>query len=521
MDKSHFVPAALSCALVCLMSAVMAAAQADDVERQRKADDRQRQRKRRLSQRSTETGRKDKRRKTDYENWWMQYVANQSPTLFRRSHRMPLAYVEELANKICAHIKKQQRRKYKVNKYLIRVKLACTLRFLGGSMTYDLQSIFQVGQSTIYRYITEITVLIPATMPMPPFPIGDPRALAELEMGFAKRSVANGKPGLLRGCCGAIDGILVRIVKPTELHPICKGACNVNRLLGCCNCDLKGDARCSKAFYCRKNYHALNVLAVSDAHTRFVYVDLSNPGSRNDSRAWKECSLYQMLNKSAPKNIWLVGDAAFQSSSFCFVPFKGSFLDRARDALNFYLSSIRITVERSFGILQNRWGVFSRALHCDVETAQSYILCAMILHNFIVDKKLLENALIDPLPPVQLTTRKVSHYVCHSASGDGYEVSEFPAFDDQECDENEQQMDDIWTVNENSIIGKETVRQRYIKIFEQDESLRRPRRPRELSKKNNRVFIDECLGFARCQRCLKSLTICECSGQAYDHPVNF
>ena len=46
-------------------------------------------------------------------------------------------------------------------------------------------------------------------------------------------------------------------------------------------------------------------------------------------------------------------------------PWKGTKLPKAQDAFNYYLSLHRQVIERSFGQLVARWGIFWRAIALD------------------------------------------------------------------------------------------------------------------------------------------------------------
>ena len=67
-------------------------------------------------------------------------------------------------------------------------------------------------------------------------------------------------------------------------------------------------------------------------------------------------------------------------------PIPGRFLPTQQDAYNFYLSQIRITIERAFGILIHRWGVLCCwLLSMSILKVPSIVWCLMRLHNFCVD----------------------------------------------------------------------------------------------------------------------------------------
>jgi len=56
-----------------------------------------------------------------------------------------------------------------------------------------------------------------------------------------------------------------------------------------------------------------------------------------------------------------------------------------RDAFICFLSQLRQTIERSFGILNKRWGVLQRPLRLSLADCGDLTAALMKLHNFIVD----------------------------------------------------------------------------------------------------------------------------------------
>lgn len=66
-------------------------------------------------------------------------------------------------------------------------------------------------------------------------------------------------------------------------------------------------------------------------------------------------------------------------------PWPGKNLPTDKDCFNYWKSSARIHIEKAFGILVARWGIFGRPLHLRVaKSAQVVVVCCK-LHNFIID----------------------------------------------------------------------------------------------------------------------------------------
>ena len=96
--------------------------------------------------------------------------------------------------------------------------------------------------------------------------------------GFSRISA-----GVLTGCLGALDGLLIPIECPRQAR------------------DFGGQEACYNplSYYCRKGFYAVNVQAICDAHCRFSYVSVQTPGTTRDSLAFSLCDAYDLLTKSA------------------------------------------------------------------------------------------------------------------------------------------------------------------------------------------------------------------------------
>ena len=66
-------------------------------------------------------------------------------------------------------------------------------------------------------------------------------------------------------------------------------------------------------------------------------------------------------------------------------PIPGLHISDVEDAYNFYLSQIRITIERAFGILVHRWAILRRSMSMSILKVPALVTCLMRLHNFCVD----------------------------------------------------------------------------------------------------------------------------------------
>ena len=66
------------------------------------------------------------------------------------------------------------------------------------------------------------------------------------------------------------------------------------------------------------------------------------------------------------------------------VPLKGQQIGY-NDAFNFYLSQLRITIERAFGALVHRWSILRGPLLMPLPKVAPTIMCLCRLHNFCIN----------------------------------------------------------------------------------------------------------------------------------------
>ena len=83
------------------------------------------------------------------------------------------------------------------------------------------------------------------------------------------------------------------------------------------------------------------------------------PAATSDYMAWVTSSFAMELEDDMGmliKEGTLVGDCAYTKKLFMATPLKG-YLGGYEDAYNFYLSQLRITIERAFGVFVQRWAI--------------------------------------------------------------------------------------------------------------------------------------------------------------------
>lgn len=98
----------------------------------------------------------------------------------------------------------------------------------------------------------------------------------------------------------------------------------------------------------------------------------------------------QFLNDNRTKMpYFFVGDNIFGLHENLMKPYASSaYLTKRQRIYNYRISRARITIECTFGILTSRWRIFEKPLKCKLKTAESIIMAAALLHNFIITENL-------------------------------------------------------------------------------------------------------------------------------------
>ena len=258
------------------------------------------------------------------------------------------------------------------NPYLIKteIRLSITIRYFAGASPYDLCVTHGVSMTSIFYSIWGVVDCINKC---PELDIRFPEYEQQegIANGFRKRSGAN-----FGSVVGAIDGILIWILKP---------------LLNECFLANCGEA----SFNCsRKDKYGLNMQAICDDELRFIYIDLSWPGSTADYMAWVTSAMCQemelSLTSSKPKlkkGLTLVGDNAYVKTKYMAVPIKGCKTE-IEDSYNFYQSQLRITIERAFGVLVHRWSILRGPMNVPLFKVVPVVHSLCKLHNYCINERL-------------------------------------------------------------------------------------------------------------------------------------
>lgn len=236
-------------------------------------------------------------------------------------------------------------------------KILITLRYYATGC-YHLVSadFFGVAESTVCRIVPDVSDKIAALREMfINMPITDE------ELNQKKRDFYHvaGMPAVI----GAIDGTLVKIQEV-------------------------GGAQNKTDFFCRKQFYAVNVQIVCDAHAVVQDIVARWPGSIHDETVFLNSNIFErFLNGEFKRNgreSLLLGDGGYRSETFLAVPLRQTNRPRTR-AENMYQQahiSSRNVVERFNGQWKKRFPCLWFGMRFrKIETVLNVIVATAVLHN--------------------------------------------------------------------------------------------------------------------------------------------
>lgn len=257
-------------------------------------------------------------------------------------------------------------------------KISVALRWFAGGSACDMALVHGISHSDVFNCVWKVVDAVNKCEEMAfSFPTNH-EAQHKIARGFQRKSVAN-----FDKCCGAVDGILIWMERPSENS--CKEA-------GCG----------PKKFFCgRKKKFGMNMQGTVDHHGRFLDMSVWHPASTSDYLSFSAMDLFHKLEKGllAP-GLCLFGDNAYVNAPYMATPFK-NVGGGSKDDHNFFHSQVRIGVECAFGVFVQRWGVLRKALSTKITMKKVNCLCMSLcrLHNFCIDARIKPPAM--PVPTLK------------------------------------------------------------------------------------------------------------------------
>ncbi|XP_040958284.1 uncharacterized protein [Gossypium hirsutum] len=169
-----------------------------------------------------------------------------------------------------------------------------------------------------------------------------------------------------KDCIGALDGTHIRASVPLSMQG---------------------------RFRSRKWGTTQNVLAAITFDLKFAYVLAGWEGSAHDSRILSD-ALSRPRGLRIPEGKYYLADAGYGIRIGCITPYRGVRYhlkefgaeepENAKELFNLRHSSLRITVERVFGILKKRFRVLDAEPFWNFQTQVDIVLACCIIHNHII-----------------------------------------------------------------------------------------------------------------------------------------
>lgn len=173
----------------------------------------------------------------------------------------------------------------------------------------------------------------------------------------------------MANCVGAIDGKHIRIKCPPNGGSL---------------------------YYNYKSFHSIVLLAACDSNYCFTAVDIGAYGSQSDGGILQASGFGNQLlsgqinlptdqclpNSNVLFPYYFVGDAAFPLKKNIMRPYPGRMLSQEKAIFNKKLSSARVKIENTFGVMCARWRVLLNAINCFPENVEKIVKAVVVLHNF-------------------------------------------------------------------------------------------------------------------------------------------
>ena len=305
-------------------------------------------------------------------------IATWTDEFFRRQFRVTRAEFSNLRESIAPFIRvrnEDMARRSSGSAVRLETKMYVTLRMLAGAMYLDMVW-YGISTDHVNEYMMEVVEAMNKCAYLDniklPTTAAEVRVVQEEWEAISVRKTGHKE---LPGTIGAVDGYqtAIRKVSRKEAH-----------MLG-----IQPDA-----FYYRKGFHALLAQGVCNAYGQFMYWGMHWPGTTNDIVAYRQTGLLELFDDGKP----MAAGHFVLDEAYCGIggnhhlcPYSKTQLRSAKtkdpelyDAMLVYnnrLSSQRITVERAFGMLLRRFGIFWHDMGYSVTNTIAITTACVRLHN--------------------------------------------------------------------------------------------------------------------------------------------
>ncbi|XP_055906755.1 putative nuclease HARBI1 [Eupeodes corollae] len=254
------------------------------------------------------------------------------------------------------------------------VKLAATLRFCAhGSYQFSVGNEYCLGlaQSTVSLVLKEVLNVMENQI----CPKWIKFNCSEVEKSRAKLYFF--ERSHIPGVIGCVDGTHIKIASPKK--------------------------ELQHAYYNRKGFYSINAMIVCDDTMKIRFINAKHPGSTHDSNVFNMSSLRTLLEREQQRgqtNTWLLGDAGYPLKPYLMTPFRNTETGSLESAFNKKHAQGRNIIERTIGVLKNRFRCLLRArqLHYSPKKATQITNVCAALHNICLfhNTPILEDFIEEP-----------------------------------------------------------------------------------------------------------------------------
>jgi hypothetical protein len=163
------------------------------------------------------------------------------------------------------------------------------------------------------------------------------------------------------------------------------------------HCTIRQPACSGAKFFNYKHTFSVVLLAVVDAHYRFLFCDVGAQGRLSDGAVYGESMLKKSLERNTlgvpparplpgrndPFPYCLIGDDAFPLKEYLQKPYPQRNLTHDQRVFNYRLSRARRCVENAFGVMVSRFRVMLNPMCLQPDKVDVVILACCVLHNML------------------------------------------------------------------------------------------------------------------------------------------
>lgn len=158
------------------------------------------------------------------------------------------------------------------------------------------------------------------------------------------------------------------------------------RVIGCVDgthVKLMAPKAYEEEFVNRKGYHSLNVQVVTTGNLLIADCVAKWPGGTHDSRILSESGICRKFENQEFGDAIILGDEGYPLKQWLFVPVRDHRgLTSSERRFNRTHKKCRSSVERTIGILKQRWSCLKTGLRFSVPKCCRVIMACAVLHNF-------------------------------------------------------------------------------------------------------------------------------------------